>query len=183
MRNLTFLLLFMLGSLVLNAQNVNEPEFIGQVVALNSDNTVVTLEKESASMKAKSSNFGLIPVPGSSLLDKTKMLLTVKGKTSKTVLPKGTLKFILRADNNNRDPKDMLGIFQFDVAKKERRYKMSEVGIINGYQSKTDTNTVDYDAVKYGTSSYLITIKDVAPGQYAIITGGDYRSLVTFGVE
>ena len=47
------------------AQSKNiEPEYIGQVVILNADSTTVLLQKEAASMKTKSSNWGLLPIPG-----------------------------------------------------------------------------------------------------------------------
>ena len=63
------------------AQSKNiEPEYIGQVVILNADSTTVLLQKEAVSMKTKSSNWGLLPIPGSGMLDKAKTKLTIKGK-------------------------------------------------------------------------------------------------------
>ena len=70
------------------AQSKNfEPEYIGQVVVINADSTTTLLQKEQAAMKTSSSKFGYIPIPGSGLLDKSKVNLTVKGAESKTILP------------------------------------------------------------------------------------------------
>lgn len=55
-----------------SAQNVKEPEYNGQVAVLQEDSSLVVLQKEVAQMKTKTSGFGYIPIPGSSLLDKGK---------------------------------------------------------------------------------------------------------------
>ena len=59
------------------AQGFKEPEYIGQVSLVQSANSQVILEKEEAEMKTKTSGFGYIPIPGSSLLDKGKTFLRV----------------------------------------------------------------------------------------------------------
>ena len=56
------------------AQSQNlEPEYVGQVAVVNADSTTTLLDKEITTLKSKSSMWGLVPVPGSSLLDKSKM--------------------------------------------------------------------------------------------------------------
>ena len=48
------------------AQSKNiEPEYIGQVAILNADSSTELLQKETASMKVKSSKWGMLPIPGS----------------------------------------------------------------------------------------------------------------------
>lgn len=164
------------------AQKNLEPEYIGQVVVVNADSTTTLLQKETTEMKTKSSKFGMIPVVGSGLLDKTKSNLVVKGAASKTMLEKGTLTFIIRADNNNYDPKDVFGILQFEVKKKQRLYTMAEGSILGGIKATTTFNTVPYKVEKYGSSSYVIVIQDAKPGQYGITTG-DFSQIITFGVK
>ena len=64
------------------AQNITEPEYKGQVAVINTDSTTTLLQKETGEHKAKSSAFALVPIPGASLLDRTKAYLTVKGAES-----------------------------------------------------------------------------------------------------
>ncbi len=54
------------------AQNITEPEYKGQVAVINTDSTTTLLQKETGEHKAKSSAFALVPIPGASLLDRTK---------------------------------------------------------------------------------------------------------------
>ena len=61
---------------------VPEPEYKGQVAVINTDSTTTLLQKETGEHKAKSSAFALVPIPGASLLDRTKAYLTVKGAES-----------------------------------------------------------------------------------------------------
>ena len=50
-----------------------EPEYVGQVAVVNADSTTTLLDKETTTLKSKSSKWGFVPVAGSSLLDKSKM--------------------------------------------------------------------------------------------------------------
>lgn len=159
-----------------------EPEYIGQVVVVNADSTTVLLEKETTQMKTSSTKFGYIPLPGTGLLDKSKVNMVVKGAASKTKLKKGRLTFIVRTGSNNVDPKDAFGVFQFEVKKKNRQYELAEAGLLSGVKSTTTFNTVPTLVKKYGTESYLVVIEDAQPGQYAFTTT-DISNVSTFGVE
>ena len=165
------------------AQSVKlEPEFIGQVVVVNADSTTTLLQKEATKIKTGSTKFGYIPLPGTSLLDKSKVNLTVKGAESKAVLPKGRLTFIVKTGDNNKDPKDVFGIFQFEVKKGKRQYQLAEAGVLSGVKSTMTFNTVPSEAKKYGEDCYLVVIENAEPGQYAIITT-DISQVSTFGVK
>lgn len=165
-----------------NAQNMKEPEYIGQVAHIQEDGKHLILTKEEAQMKTKTSGFGYIPIPGSSLLDKGKTFLQVKGCSSPTKIDKGKVTFIIRVKDNNEDPKNALGIFKFEAKKKERRFMMAEVGILAGAKATSSFNTVPYEVKKYGESSYLVTIGDLTPGEYGIVTS-DIGNVSTFSVE
>lgn len=164
------------------AQNVNEPGYIGQVAHVKEDGKQLLLTKEEAQMKTKTSGFGYIPIPGSSLLDKGKTFLQVKGSSSPTKIGKGKNTFIIRVKDNNEDPKNALGVFKFEAKKKERRFMMAEVGVLSGVKATTSFNTVPYEVKKYGESSYMVTIHDLAPGEYGIVTS-DIGNVSTFSVE
>lgn len=159
-----------------------EPEYIGQVVVINADSTTTLLQKEQTSIKSSSSKFGMIPIPGTGFLDKTKVNLTVKGAESKTALPKGRLTFVIKTGENQKDPKDVFGIFQFEVKKSKRQYQLAEAGVLSGIQSTMNFNSVPSEAKKYGEDCYLVVIDNAEPGQYAIITT-DISQVSTFGVK
>ena len=159
-----------------------EPEFIGQVVVVNTDSTTKLLPKEQTKMKTSSTSFGLIPIPGSGLLDKGKAYLVIKGAESEMTLNSGRLTFIFRAGKNDVDPKSVFGIFQFEVKKKKRQFQLAEAGLLSGVTSTTSFNTVPYEVKKYGDESYLIVIENAEPGQYGITTA-DISYISTFGVK
>lgn len=108
----------LLLSVCANAQvKVAEPEFIGQVSVLTSDSTSVTLQKEKSTMKTKSTKFGYIPVPGMSLLDKTKTKLVLDGNDASNTFKSGTIRFIMRVEKQEVDPATYLRIVKFEVQK------------------------------------------------------------------
>jgi len=183
MKKKLFLMMLVAMAMSAFAQSKNfEPEFIGQVVVINADSTTTLLQKEQTSIKSSSSKFGMIPIPGTGFLDKTKVNLTVKGAESKTVLPKGRLTFVIKTGDNKKDPKDVFGIFQFEVKKSKRQYQLAEAGVLSGVKSTMTFNTVPSEAKKYGEDCYLVVIENAEPGQYAIITT-DISQVSTFGVR
>lgn len=165
-----------------HAQSQNlEPEYIGQVVVVNADSTTTMLQKEPTKIKTKSSMFGMIPVPGTALLDKSKCNLTVKGTESPTKLKGGRLTFIVRVEKNDVDPKTAFGVLHFEVKKKTREFLMAQAGMLSGIESTTNFTNVETKVEKYGSHSYKVTIENVKPGQYGIMT--DFTNISTFGVE
>ena len=174
-------MLFTMSSAIAQSEKL-EPEFIGQVVVVDADSTTTLLQKEATKIKTGSTKFGYIPLPGTSLLDKSKVNMTVKGKESQTKLKSGRLTFIVKAGKNNIDPNSVFGVFQFDVKKKTREFKLAEGSLLGGVQSTTNFNTVPTQVKKYGTESYLVVIEDAQPGQYAFTTT-DISYVSTFGVE
>lgn len=164
------------------AQGFKEPEYIGEVSLVQSDNRQVILEKEEAEMKTKTSGFGYIPIPGSSLLDKGKTFLRVKGESSPNKVAKGKVQFVVRVKDHNEDPKTTIGVFQFEAKKKERRFMLAEVGVLSGLKATTSFNTVAYEVEKFGESSFLVTISDAAPGEYGVTTT-DFGHISTFSVK
>lgn len=176
-------LVMLLATTVGYAQSKNiKPEYIGQVAIVNADSTTVLLKKETAEMKTKSSKWGMLPVPGAGVFDKSKVNLTVKGASSPTKVAKGTVTLIVKASDNNVDPKQAFGIFQFEVKKKTRQYLMAEAGIVSGMKATTSFNTVESNVKKYGDNCYLVTIENLEPGEYGV-TSGDFSSIATFSVE
>ena len=165
-----------------SAQNVKEPEYNGQVAVLQEDSSLVVLQKEVAQMKTKTSGFGYIPIPGSSLLDKGKSFLQVKGNVSPNKVSQGKITLVIRVKDNNEEPKNAIGVFQFETKKKERKYQLAEVGVLSGMKATTSFNTVDYEVKKWGASSYLVTIEHLQPGEYGVTTA-DLGNITTLSVK
>lgn len=182
MKNLMMAVVMLITCTTSMAQGIQEPEYIGQVALVQSDSSQVVLVKEEAEMKTKTSGFGYIPIPGSSLLDKGKTFLRVKGESSPNKVAKGKVQFVVRVKDHNEDPKTTIGVFQFEAKKKERRFMLAEVGVLSGLKATTSFNTVAYEVEKFGESSFLVTISDAAPGEYGVTTT-DFGHISTFSVK
>ncbi len=163
-------------------ENKLEPEYIGQIAVLNADSTTTLLEMEKATFKGKSSLVGYLPIPGSSLLDKSKTYVSVAGTESKTKLKGGRLVFVARGERNDEDPKRILGIIKLEVKKNRRQWKWAEFSMLGGSDMKTLESNVVYEAKKLGQHSYEISVEITEPGQYAFITP-DYIHMSTFEVK
>ena len=160
---------------------VPEPEYKGQVAVINADSTTTLLQKETGEHKAKSSAFALVPIPGASLLDRTKAYLTVKGAESPNKISSKKFSLIIRVKDNSEEPKNAFGIFKFETKKKERRFKMADIGF-GSAMATTNFTTVDYEVKKYGSSSYLVTLHDLPAGEYGVVANG-FDSIATFSVK
>ncbi len=182
MKHLAFISALWLTATLGYAQTISEPEYKGQVIIINTDSTTTLLQKELGEQKVKSSNFGMIPLPGAALLDKTKAYLSVKGTSSPNSVTSNKFSLLIRVKDNSEEPKNAFGIFKFDIKKKERRYPMADVGILSGAKVNTNFTTVDYDVKKYGESSYLVTLHDLPAGEYGVVAG-DFSNITTFSVK
>lgn len=181
MKHLAFISALWLTATFGYAQNISEPEYKGQVVLINADSTTTLLQKELGEQKVKASSFGMIPLPGTALLDKTKAYLSVKGTSSPNRVSPGS-SLIIRVKDNSEEPKNAFGIFKFDVKKKERRYPMADIGILSGAKVNTNFTTIDYVVKKFGESSYLVTLHDLPVGEYGVVAG-DFSNVTTFSVK
>lgn len=158
-----------------------EPEFNNHSCILNSDSTTTLLPLENVTIKGKSTHWGLIPVPGAGLLDKNKTYLVMAGEKSKLTVKPGTVNIILKVKDNNDDPRTSLGFMKLEVKKKKRQTEWMSFDMLKG--TKLDFfGENDYKVRKFGKSSYLITLENLKPGQYALGTK-DGTAMATFGVE
>lgn len=158
-----------------------EPEYIGQVVILNTDSTTTLLQKETAKMKAKSSKWGMLPIPGAGMLDKSKVKLTIKGSEAPVKVKAGPLTLVIKTGNNEKDPKEVFGVWKLEVEKKARTFLMAEAGFLSGVTATTNYNNVPFVAKKYGEDCYIIFFDNIEPGEYAVNT--DFANLSTFSVQ
>lgn len=182
MKKLFFTAVLMVMTVICFAQSKNiVPEYVGQVAILNPDSTLTVVTKEAGSIKTKSSKWGMIPIPGSGLLDKSKVNLTIKGTESPTKV-NGKVVMIMNAGSNEKDPSSLFGIIKFEVNKKNRTYQMASAGVLSGVDATTSFNSVMADIKKYGNDCYIITFGNLEPGEYGFFTG-DVSGLATFSVK
>lgn len=139
-----------------------EPEFIGEAYWEKADGSYVQLGKElgayTSGMSWKSNSWNAFS-------------LELTGKNAKVRIPSGeSVKFIIRAVDNNSDPISMIRIYRFNTSRKKRKTVLSEDNSGTLMKSRTHTkNQLVFSGKKYGSSSYLITLDDLTPGEYGIV--------------
>ncbi len=143
---------------------IGEPEFIGEVFVLYPDGSAFQLEKTTVQFTAKLSASAYIVGIG-----KARTRITVPGPSAETRIPSSDeFQFIIKAVDNNSDPLSIVDIFRFDVTKKQRQAELESTSTFGGGKSN-NLDFLPFTAKKYGTSSYLITLKEKPAGEFGII--------------
>lgn len=148
-----------------------EPEYVGNVSYVGSSEGL-TLEKQRASTKVRS---GMFTIKGSNI---------VKGVASPVrVSSGGAVRFILRAATNDVDPVQVVNIFQMNsnTKKKYRQLEVSKAGAFG--ERGMNIDFIPFTSKKYGKSSYLITLNNLAAGEYAMTLDGSRGMFNLFGVD
>lgn len=139
-----------------------EPEYIGEANVVRADGTFAPLDKEIGdftsgwSWSANSAKAFWVEVAG--------------GKAKSRFKAGDTLQLIVRAVDNNSDPLTIVSIYKFKANKKSRSVLIGKDN--SGTLMKSGTvskNLVRFSGKKYGTSSYLVTLEDLAAGEYGIV--------------
>ncbi len=165
MKKFNFLFLVIITVLFSNmessAQEI-EPDFVGEVYLLNSENSYVPLDKEigdfTSGMSFSSNSWNA-------------QSLEIQGGKSQIRISFGEpIKLIVRAVDNNSDPLTIISIYKFKAKKKKRKVVLSEDNSGTFMKSRTHSkDMVRFNGKKYGESSYLITLKNLKAGEYGII--------------
>jgi uncharacterized protein YxeA len=141
---------------------VSEPDFVGESYVLKTDSSYVQLDKEigdfTSGMSFSSNSWNALS------------LEIAGGKAQTRFSSSEPLKLVVRAVDNNSDPLSIITIYKFNTKKSKRYVAISEDN--SGTVMKSRTNSKDmirFSGKKYGTSSYLITLKDLTVGEYGII--------------
>lgn len=173
-------------SLYAEAQvKVAEPEFAEETMLLTSDTEGVILKRENGSIKTKAG--ASVYLTG---IGKIKSRLTLPGiKSVNTIKVSSNARLLIKGKDNATDPNSYISVFKFEITKNERRFQLAEAGTFTGTEAK-NTASVDFQAKKYGESSYLINLSDLEPGEYGILIGDpnnmtnkNSMKITTFTVE
>lgn len=165
MKKLIFTMMMAVSFMVCHAQDIYEPEFIGEtnLLCISGDEIVsMPLDKESAKIKSKAGASLYLTGIGS-----IKTRIHVEGNTSSCVAKPGCeYRLIVRSANNDQDPNSFIQLVKFEVKKNERRCEIGKINTFQGSSSGTE-QLVEYKAKRYGESSYELHFYP-EPGEYGV---------------
>ncbi len=96
---------------------------------------------------------------------------------------KSTVRLIVKVSDNSKDPTEIVNMFRMEQDKKKDK-RVLIVGKVNFNKSSAlDIKFLQFKGSKYGTSSYLIELSDVEPGEYAATLEGSRGVFNLFGVD
>lgn len=119
------------------------------------------------------------------------MDIVFPNKQSSYSIPSGQpVRIIVREQDNQQDPLDIMRIVKFKKGKKDRKIQwMVLSSSVLGSEEASKNGYLAFDGEKYGDSSYLITVptQNLEPGEYGIIIGNAVQATVipvaTFRVD
>lgn len=161
MRKLLPLIAVLLASIG-RAQDIPEPEFIGEVTIVNLDT------KE---FKRLPKERGIIRV--SNFMGEQTKKIVLSEESPFLISDRTSCAFIIKAADNRHDPMSVIQVFRFEKNLANQRVTELNRISIGNYYSQGEGNRkiyVDFEGKKYGESSYLITFP-ITAGQYGIIAG------------
>lgn len=164
MKKILFVLAICSGfSMNLYAQDISEPEFVGETLLVKQDNSSFPLEKTLAQNRTVAST-GLIL----SGIGKVRSQIQIDGCCANLKIKKGEpVKLIVRNVDNQTDPLAIIQIFKFEVKKKYRRAELASYSSLGSAKSN-NLMYVSFTGKKYGTSSYILTLAALEPGEYGV---------------
>ena len=157
-----------------------EPEFIGHVLAVLSNNTSIPLAQESLSPRHRNSTGAILFGIGRTHIDE----MVLNTPKSATRIRKGDgIALIVRVPDNQFDPMSEVNVFRF---KTTRKLRLAEYASESTLGDKT-FNTLErqpFTARKFGTSSYMLILKGPQAGEYGIsVNGSGDLNVSTFGID
>ncbi|MBR2261910.1 MAG: hypothetical protein IJ916_09460 [Paludibacteraceae bacterium] len=160
---LLFLFTCLLCGSLYAQETAPEPDFVGECFYLKKDGSTMKLEKSRTVARTKA-NAGLY-IAG---IGKVKTEIHIETPKSTSRIKGSSIKLIVKAVDNLSDPMSIISIFKFEEKKKYRRAEIASAGTFSG-STGNDMDYIDFDAKKYGESSYLLSIENLKPGEYGII--------------
>jgi hypothetical protein len=158
------------------AQDVPEPEFIGEAIIVDVD---------TKQYKRLPKERGIVRVVN--FMGERTSRIVLSDASPFVISDKTNCAVIIKAENNSYDPMSVIQVFRFETNMSNQRVTELSRASSGGYFAQGESNRkqyVEFHAVKYGESSYLIKFPIFA-GHYGIITGGvDESNLIiaTFDV-
>lgn len=142
-------------------KKVQEPEFLGTFFLIDSTTgNLIPLERQTPAQNAKIKGFGLGGV---------EMSMIISGDKSPVRFKEGQkLNFVVLSSSQQIDPQGLVHLFSLDSAKAERHFQVAKVGFSGG-GDKSQASAIQFNASKYGISSFMITpAEDLVQGEYLL---------------
>lgn len=119
------------------------------------------------------------------------MDIVFDGKESQYTVPADQpVRIIIRQEDNNTDPLDIMRVVKFKTGKKDRKIRWLNIGSsLLGGDEASKNGYLNFTGQKYGDNSYLITIpqEELQKGEYGIVIGNAANATVipvaTFSVK
>lgn len=163
---------------------IKEPDFIGRMLFAN-DTIGDGIAIAQSTVRAVKSDSGLPFMPIVGMFNNTIYYNVLSGLTSALVIKKtNNLSFIVRVQDNNVDPNEMLAVVKMNVnPKKQLRY----IELFSESSDKKITQApipyVKFHASKYGNNSYLLQIDSIDRGEYFIMSVSNRNVYNTFSIQ
>jgi hypothetical protein len=171
----TLLCVTTLSPLLAQNLKVAEPEFSGNAVYVDGANSEFGLPLETMNSSRKTKAGASVYLVGAGKIHTD---ISVKGTTSGLkIKEQEKIQFIYKAENNTVNPKEIIQLIRFRVKGKNRVAEIASIGTFTG-ASSGDLGYINFQATKYGTSSYLITVSNLTPGEYGFSFGKETTKLV-----
>lgn len=178
MRKLVLILVAMMGFSTIYAQDIAEPEFIGEAKIVTSDGREVYLPVEHAMTKTRANAalylFGMGKITSDFYLEGS--------ISSARITDSDDFYILIRAENNQLSPAAYIKIFRFDIKHGSREVEIGSTGSFSG-ASYNNINYIPFTAKKYGESSYIVKINNIVTGEYGIKFATENNIISTFGVS
>lgn len=161
MKKLLMVVMVLAAALAINGQAV-EPEYIGEASIVRTDGTFAQLDKEIGDFSSGWS--------WSNNTNKAFWLEVIGGQAKSRFKSGDPLQLVVRAVDNNSDPLTIVSIYKFKANKKKRSVVIAKDNSGTFLKSRTvSKGLVRFSGKKYGTSSYMLSLTDLAAGEYGIV--------------
>ena len=168
-------------SLAQTTVKIQEPAWEGEIVyENNATGNGIALERQEVAVKTQAD--AIYYLTG---LGKIRTTCSAKKSASnvRTENQGGVIQFVCRLENNKSNPKKVIQVYEFKANAKTRTLETGSLGALSG-ASSGGNNSLEFKAEAYGTNSYLITIFNLKPGEYAFSLGEkESRTMYFFGVD
>ena len=172
--------LILVSNIVLSQElNIPEPEWAGNILFVNDSlNIGEKLEMKKAYQETKAGASMYIVGVG-----KVKTKSVIKGNTSQTVIKEtDSIQFIIKNTTNDIDPNSIINIFKLNSTENKRYVETSSLGTYSGAE-QMNIKFLQFQAKKYGKTSYLITIPKIKNGEYAITLANSRNNFNLFTIR
>lgn len=153
-----------------NNITIPEADFSGTIVFVKVENQSIQLENTRSAFKQKQNALHFFT---GGLAGRSGLKLLANGKTSPVRIEiKPKMYFLYTSDENFSNPNDVIVLLKFDNTTDGNRVStlVDMVGVVAG-DKKSYENFISFQAVKYKSKSYLITVDAIEPGEYGFVLG------------